>query len=758
MNISNHILGFPRIGVNRELKKAQENYWNKKISQKELLKVGKKIRIYNLKKQKKMGLDFLSVGDFSWYDHVLTTSIMLGNIPKRFINENQKKIDIDTMFYIARGVSHNNKETFPSEMTKWFNTNYHYIVPEFNKFSSFNFNCSQLLIEIDEALLIGKKVKPVILGPMSYLWLGKVDSKNFNCLNLLPKLLNVYREIFKFFKKKNIKWVQIDEPILSLELSDFWKEKFIYSYKYLKGYTKKLLTTYFGNISHNLDVVNSIPIDGVHIDIIYGNYDLLTFNEILSDKILLSLGIINGKNIWKSDLLKYYNIIKNFKKIRKNIWIGTSCSLLHIPIDINKEKKMTDKLKSYFSFAVQKCYEVFLLTNALNTGNIDLIKSWIFPLYSKKNKLNFNNKNLKKRLSLITEKDYKRCNEYRVRIKKQQKKLNLPIFPVTTIGSFPQTRDLRNLRLKFKENRINKTEYENNIFNIIKYNIKKQEELEIDVLVHGEPERNDMVEYFGEHLDGFLFTENGWVQSYGSRCVKPPIIIGDIFRSKKITIKWIKYAQSLTKKPVKGMLTGPITIFLWSFPREDLSYKIIIKQIALALKDEINDLEKNNINIIQIDEPALREGLPLNIKKRKKYLKTAINAFKLSVSSVKDTTQIHTHMCYCEFNDIIESITNLDADVITIEATRSRMDLLKCFKNFNYPNSIGPGFYDIHSPNIPTEEDILKLIYKSTKFIEVNKLWVNPDCGLKTRTWKESEKSLKNLVSAAKKMRLIKYS
>ncbi|CAL4317850.1 5-methyltetrahydropteroyltriglutamate--homocysteine methyltransferase [Buchnera aphidicola (Chaitophorus sp. 3695)] len=755
MTIFNHILGFPRIGFQRELKIAQEMYWSKKISKIKLKKIGKKIRIKNLKTQQKMGLDFLSVGDFSWYDHVLSTTMMLGNIPKRFMTSNNK-IDIDTLFYIARGVSDHNNSTNPSEMTKWFNTNYHYIVPEFSTDSVFNFSWKQLLKEIDEALLIGKNIKPVILGPMSYLWLGKTYEVNFNRFDLLDKILHVYKIIFSCLKKKGIQWVQIDEPILSLDLSPVWKKNFILSYNYLKCNINILLTTYFGNISHNLDIIKEIPIKGIHLDLVSGNYNLSELKTNFSQDIVLSLGIVNGKNIWKTDLLKYYFLIKKILKYRDNIWIGSSCSLMHVPVDINQEKKMKTELKVLFSFAVQKCYELYLLSNALNINKTDLLESWILPLLSYNNiiKNNKNNDIQDKILNLKT-KDYKRKNSYKIRYKKQKNKLNLPILPITTIGSFPQTKDLRDLRSSFKEKLITKKEYKKKIFKIIKYNIIEQEKLNIDVLVHGEPERNDMVEYFGENLEGFLFTDYGWVQSYGSRCVKPPIIYSDISRVSPITLDWIKYAQSLTKKPVKGMLTGPVTILLWSFPREDISHKTIATQISLALKDEIYDLEKNGINIIQIDEPALREGLPLRDIDKKKYLDWAINSFKLTVSDVKDSTQIHTHMCYCEFNDIIQSISDLDADVITIETARSNMEILACFKNFKYPNSIGPGFYDIHSPNIPKEIDIIKLIKKSMKIIPIKKLWINPDCGLKTRTWIEVKYALKNLVSATLKIRSI---
>jgi len=485
------------------------------------------------------------------------------------------------------------------------------------------------------------------------------------------------------------------------------------------------------------------------------DFDLLNLNKKLPKDIVVSLGVINGKNIWRANLLKIFHLIKDFKKFRKNLWIGTSCSLLHVPVDLDQEKNFNPTIKNYFSFAVQKCYELFLLSDALHHNSKCLLESWVLPLSYKENLNSINIKKINDKLLKIKQKDYQRKSNYSIRYKKQQRKLNLPKLPITTIGSFPQTNELRLLRSKFKNKIIDKKYYKKEIFKIIKKNIEIQENLGIDVLVHGEPERNDMVEYFGENLNGFLFTQNGWVQSYGSRCVKPPIIFSDIFRSKPITLSWIKYAQSLTNKPVKGMLTGPITILLWSFPREDISPKLISKQIALALQDEIIDLERNKINIIQIDEPALREGLPLRNIDKKKYLKWAVNAFKLSVSLVKDTTQIHTHMCYCEFHDIIDSIIDLDVDVITIENARSNMEILKFFKRFKYSNSIGPGFYDIHSPNIPTEESFIKLIKKSIKFIDVEKLWVNPDCGLKTRTWKEVKKSLRNLVSATKKLRAL---
>ncbi|WP_343152799.1 5-methyltetrahydropteroyltriglutamate--homocysteine S-methyltransferase [Buchnera aphidicola] len=753
MTVFNHILGFPRIGSKRELKKAQEEYWSGKITKKELLFVGKKLRKENWKQQKKYGIDFLPVGDFSWYDHVLTTSMFLGNIPDRHKNSDSS-IDIDTMFRIARGSAPKGKPVSASEMTKWFNTNYHYIVPEFHKNQEFSYSWNQLLEEVDEALSLGYKIKPILLGPLTYLWLGKIKGDYFNRIDLLHKILPIYKHILKELSDRGISWVQIDEPILGLELSNKWKEGFKFAYRFLGHHKNLLLTTYFEDVSLNLDLIVQLPIAGLHIDLFSGSYDLLALNKKLPEDWLLSLGVVNGRNIWKTDLLYWFEKIIQIVSKRKNIWIGSSCSLLHSPIDLNLEKNLSQEIKNWFAFALQKCFELSMLTKSLNNKDITGIKEWSELLHTRNISKFVHNKDVQHRLENLNSQSLDRKSAYAARYLEQKKALKLPIFPTTTIGSFPQTEDIRKVRRDFKNGLVTIEDYNEHIKNNIKKVILEQESLGIDVLVHGEVERNDMVEYFGENLNGFAFTDYGWVQSYGSRCVKPPIIIGDIYRTKPITVKWSKYAQSLTNKLVKGMLTGPITILCWSFPREDVSKETIAKQIALALQDEVLDLESAGIKIIQIDEPALREGLPLRKQDWKKYLSWAVKAFKLTCFGVKNTTQIHTHMCYCEFEDIMDAIVHLDADVITIETSRSDMQLLEFFKNFKYPNGIGPGVYDIHSPNVPKIEDIKNLLTKALTYISKENLWVNPDCGLKTRTWIETRKALKNMVLAAENMRL----
>ncbi|QCI16876.1 5-methyltetrahydropteroyltriglutamate--homocysteine S-methyltransferase [Buchnera aphidicola (Aphis helianthi)] len=749
MVISNHILGFPRIGINRELKRAQESYWSGDITQSDLFFIGKNLRKDNWKKQKNAGIQYISVGDFAWYDHVLNTTMMLGNIPERHHNFNSS-IDLDCLFRIARG---SYPDISASEMTKWFNTNYHYIVPEFNKNRTLKFSWNQLLEETDEALLLGYQVKPIILGPITYLWLGKVKGKYFDRLDLLDAILPIYKHVLNELSLKNISFVQIDEPALVLELPEKWKKAYSYAYEYLYGKTKILLTTYFDSINHNIEFIRHLPVYGIHIDLIFGKYNLFDFNNKIPQEWTLSLGVINGRNVWKSDLLKWFKVISKITKLRQNLLISSSCSLLHSPIDLDQEKNLDTETKKWFSFAVQKCSELTLLLKALQNNNTNLIEQWCDPIYKREFSNKVHNFDVQKRFYSILNTNFSRTNNYSIRSKEQKNKFNLPILPTTTIGSFPQTIEIRKLRRDYKENLINLEEYEKGIRKSIKEVIKIQEKLDIDVLVHGEAERNDMVEYFGEHLDGFVFTNNGWVQSYGSRCVKPPIIIGDISRPKSMTIKWIKYAQSLTKKPVKGMLTGPVTILFWSFPREDISLEVISKQIALALQDEVLDLERAGIEIIQIDEPALREGLPLKKSLWNEYLTWATDSFRLTCFNVKNTTQIHTHMCYCEFNDIMYSIALLDADVITIETARSDMELLESFKEFKYPNEVGPGVYDIHSSNIPNIKSIHILLKKAMQYIPLDRIWVNPDCGLKTRNWNETISALQIMVEATKIMR-----
>ncbi len=752
MTIISHTLGFPRVGLRRELKKAQENYWAGKCSQQELLAVGRELRARHWQQQKEAGVDLLPVGDFAWYDHVLTTSLLLGNVPARHQNQDGS-IDLDTLFRLGRGRAPSGEPAAAAEMTKWFNTNYHYMVPEFSQGQQFKLSWTQLLDEVDEALALGHRIKPVLLGPVTYLWLGKVKGAAFDRLSLLEDILPVYQQLLAELQKRGIEWVQIDEPALVLELPQAWRDAFPLAYSTLQGHTKLLLTTYFDSIGHNLDVIKTLPVQGLHVDVVHGKDDIQQLNQQIPADWLLSLGVINGRNVWRADLSSLFERLQPLVAQRQQLWIGSSCSLLHSPIDLSVETRLDAEVKSWFAFALQKCSELALLSNALNHNDAAALVAWSAPIRDRANSTRVHNAAVAARLAKIQRQDVERHSTYAVRAQAQRERFNLPAWPTTTIGSFPQTTEIRGLRLDFKKGNIDGGHYRTGIAEHIKQAIVEQERLGLDVLVHGEAERNDMVEYFGENLDGFVFTQNGWVQSYGSRCVKPPVIIGDISRPQAITVEWAKYAQSLTDKPVKGMLTGPVTILCWSFPREDVTRETIAKQIALALRDEVADLEKAGIGIIQIDEPALREGLPLHQSDWAAYLAWAVDAFRLNAAVAQDSTQIHTHMCYCEFNDIMDSIAALDADVITIETSRSDMDLLDAFKAFEYPNEMGPGVYDIHSPNVPSVEWMEQLLRKAALSIPPERLWVNPDCGLKTRGWVETRQALANMVKAAQKLR-----
>ncbi|CAI2119276.1 5-methyltetrahydropteroyltriglutamate--homocysteine methyltransferase [Serratia fonticola] len=754
MTILNHTLGFPRVGLRRELKKAQESYWAGNSTQEELLAVGRELRARHWQQQQQAGVDLVPVGDFAWYDHVLTTSLLLGNVPVRHQNQDGS-IDLDTLFRIGRGRAPTGEPAAAAEMTKWFNTNYHYMVPEFTQGQQFKLGWTQLLDEVDEALALGHKIKPVLLGPVTYLWLGKVKGEQFDRLSLLNDILPVYQQVLAELAKRGIEWVQIDEPALVLELPNAWLEAFKPAYAALQGQVKLLLTTYFDSIGHNLNTIRELPVQGLHVDLVAGKDDAAALNNALPKEWVLSLGVINGRNVWRADVSSWFERLQPLVGSRP-LWIGTSCSLLHSPIDLSVESRLDEEVKSWFAFALQKCAELALLSSALNAPGADKqakLDAYSAPIRARRQSSRVHNAQVEKRLAAITAKDSERQRPYEQRAQAQRDRFNLPAWPTTTIGSFPQTTEIRGLRLDFKQGRLDGSNYRTSIGEHIKQAIAEQERLGLDVLVHGEAERNDMVEYFGENLDGFVFTQNGWVQSYGSRCVKPPVIIGDISRPEAITVEWAKFAQSLTDKPVKGMLTGPVTILCWSFPREDVTREVIAKQIALALRDEVEDLEKAGIGIIQIDEPALREGLPLRQSDWAAYLDWAVDAFKLNAAVAQDDTQIHTHMCYCEFNDIMDSIAALDADVITIETSRSDMDLLEAFKEFDYPNEIGPGVYDIHSPNVPSVEWIEALLRKAAQNIPAERLWVNPDCGLKTRGWPETRQSLANMVLAAQRLR-----
>lgn len=752
MTILNHTLGFPRVGLHRELKKAQESYWAGNSTQQELLAVGRELRARHWQQQKEAGVDLLPVGDFAWYDHVLTTSLLLGNVPARHQNEDGS-VDLDTLFRLGRGRAPTGEPAAAAEMTKWFNTNYHYMVPEFTKGQQFRLTWTQLLEEVDEALALGHKVKPVLLGPVTWLWLGKVKGEPFDRLSLLKAILPVYQQVLAELAKRDVEWVQIDEPALVLELPQAWREAFKTAYGALQSATKLLLTTYFDSIGQNIDVIRTLPVQGLHVDVVHGRDDIQQLNQLIPTDWLLSLGVINGRNVWRADLSRWFERLQPLTGQRDRLWIGSSCSLLHSPIDLSVETRLDNEVKSWFAFALQKCTELALLSKALNNNDPASLEAWSAPVRARAYSGRVHNAAVGERLAAIAAQDSERRSPYAQRASAQRQRFNLPAWPTTTIGSFPQTTEIRGLRLGFKQGRLDSNHYRTGIAEHIKQAIAEQERLGLDVLVHGEAERNDMVEYFGEHLDGFVFTQNGWVQSYGSRCVKPPVIIGDVSRPEPITVEWATYAQSLTNKPVKGMLTGPVTILCWSFPREDLARETIARQIALALRDEVADLEKAGIGIIQIDEPALREGLPLHQSDWAAYLAWAVDAFRLNAAVARDETQIHTHMCYCEFNDIMDSIAALDADVITIETSRSDMELLESFEEFEYPNEIGPGVYDIHSPNVPGVEWMEALLRKAAKRIPAERLWVNPDCGLKTRGWTETRQALANMVKAARHLR-----
>jgi len=752
-----HILGFPRIGAFRETKKAVEAYWRGEITQEELTRIGQQIRGDNWKLQADAGLDFVSVGDFSWYDHVLDTSVMLGVVPTRFEKKNGT-IDINTYFCMARGQAPGVKETTACEMTKWFNTNYHYIVPELTHDQVFQLSSDKLFQEIDEAKQRGFAVKPVILGPLSYLWLGKTKGTEFNKLDLLKKLLPVYNQILDKLIERQIDWVQIDEPILILDLPEAWRQAFSEAYQTLNLKSIQcLLSTYFGGLHENVKLVNELPIQGLHIDVCSAPKELDHIVTTLPNDRILSLGVINGRNIWKANLQQAIDTLKPIHaKLQDRLWIGSSCSLLHVPVDLDNETTLDAELKNWLAFAKQKVTEITLLTDILTKGESNhtaQLEKNAQALQSRQQSSRIHHAKVKDRVNQLTADFAKRQNQYQQRAEVQRKNLGLPLFPTTSIGSFPQTKEIRLVRQDYKTGKLDYETYVAKIKQEIADVIRIQEELDIDVLVHGEAERNDMVEYFGELLNGFAFTQNGWVQSYGSRCVKPPIIYGDVSRSEPMTVAWSAYAQSLTKRPVKGMLTGPVTILAWSFVRDDQPNGTTGLQIALALRDEVCDLERAGIRVIQIDEPAFRETLPLRKSDWQTYLDWAVFSFRVASSGVQDKTQIHTHMCYSEFNEVIKYIADLDADVITIESSRSEMELLKAFEDFDYPNEIGPGIYDIHSPRVPTETEMVQQLEKARQYIPAERLWVNPDCGLKTRGWTEVKYALNNMVTAAKRLR-----
>ena len=750
-----HNLGFPRVGARRELKFALESYWKGESGLEQLLEVAKALRARHWQNQ--AGLDFVPVGDFTLYDHMLDMSVSLGNLPARATAGGGS--ELDAFFRTARGRSPNDSGAgvAAGEMTKWFNSNYHYIVPEFDRNTSFKLNARRLLDQIAEAKAAGVKFKPVIVGPVTYLYLGK-SKDDSNRLDLLERLLPVYKQLLDQLATAGAEWVQIDEPVLVTTLDSAWRSAIKTAYHELNRTTPKLLlTTYFGDFGDNLDLIHDLPVDGVHLDVINAPAEVNKLVDLLPATKVLSLGVIDGRNIWKSDLNKILDLLEPLQeRLGDRLWVAPSSSLLHVPVDLAQEDQLDGEVKNWLAFAIQKLDELRTLKTALEQGRAavaDALQANRAALQARAQSPRVHNPAVKSRVAGVSKALGNRQAPYAERAKAQHALLKLPAFPTTTIGSFPQTAEIRKARSDFKAGKISEAQYIEEMQKDIRYCVEIQEQLDIDVFVHGEAERNDMVEYFGEQLEGYVFSRFGWVQSYGSRCVKPPIIFGDISRPKAMTVFWSQYAQSLTQRPMKAMLTGPVTILNWSFVRDDQPRSETCLQIAFAIRDEVLDLEKAGLKVIQIDEPALREGLPLKKAQWQPYLDWAVFAFRVSANGVANDTQIHTHMCYSEFNDIMPAIADLDADVITIETSRSDMELLDAFDKFNYPNEIGPGVYDIHSPNVPTVEAMVDLMEKALKRIPKERLWVNPDCGLKTRGWPETKAALENMVQAAKILR-----
>lgn len=748
MTVKSTNLGYPRIGEKRDLKFALEKYWKGEISATELEVKGREIRLHNWKLQSK--LNFIPSNDFSFYDHILDFTCDLNLVPQWYKELNLPQIE--EYFAIARGYQKNGKDVFALEMTKYFDTNYHYIVPileEKNfqpKFSGVESKIVKHFIEAKEA---GFHTCPVIIGPVTYLHLAKVQNPNA----LIEKLAVEYLSIFAELKKEGCTDIQIHEPLLVMDISNDWKNAYKTAYGVIKNGNLNIhLATYFEDISSNVDLLNVFDVSSIHLDAVRGSEKLEEIIAKIPENIAISLGIVDGRNIWKNDIVSSINLVKKIAE-KRSVIVAPSCSMAFSPVNLENETKLDAEFISWLSFAKQKVKEIEEIVNAVNGNeNKAFIEENIEAMASKKASSRIHNNAVKQRVSQIQEGDYHRQNPFAIR-KEAQKYLGLPLLPTTTIGSFPQTAEVRKQRNLLKKREISQEQYDDFIANETKKCVQWQEEIDIDMPVHGEFERNDMVEFFGEQLQGFAFTQNGWVQSYGSRCVKPPIIFGDVSRPKPMTVRWSKFAANLTKRPMKGMLTGPITMMKWAFPRNDETLDVICKQIALALRDETKDLENAGIKAIQMDEPAIREAMPLKSSKAKEYLKWAVDVFKLSVAIADDKTQIHTHMCYSEFDDIMPEIARMDADVISIETSRSNMELLRSFEEFNYPNDIGPGVYDIHSPRVPNKSEMENLLKKAIAVLPKENIWVNPDCGLKTRGWKEVKEALINMVEVAKSLR-----
>ncbi|KAG5998124.1 homocysteine methyltransferase Met26 [Claviceps spartinae] len=757
--VQSAVLGFPRMGVLRDLKKATEAYWGGKISQADLLTEAKRLRLAHWKIQKDAGVDIIPSNDFALYDHVLHQIQDFGAVPERYTKDGLDTVD--QYFAMGRGHQKGGVDVPSLEMVKWFDSNYHYVKPTLQDNQTFKLvDSPKAVAEFKEAKEAGIATRPVLVGPVSFLHLGKADrGQSVDPIDLLDKLLPVYEQLLVKLKEAGAETVQIDEPTLVFDLPAKTKAAFKPAYEKFASLGDKIpklvFTTYFGDIVHNLDLLPK-DIYAVHIDLVRNPEQLETVAGAIGSKTVLSVGVVDGRNIWKTNLKRAIETVQTavHKLGEERVIVATSSSLIHTPHTIASEKKLDPEVADWFSFASEKVVEIALIAKAVTNGPSSVreqLEANEKSMQARATSSRTNDPEVKERQSKVTQKDHERQSEFTTRIAAQQKKLNLPLFPTTTIGSFPQTSEIRVQRNKFTKGEITEEQYDKFIEEEIKQNVKIQEELGLDVFVHGEPERNDMVQYFGERLKGYTFTTHAWVQSYGSRCVRPPIIVGDISRPAPMTVKESKYAVSVSSKPMKGMLTGPVTCLRWSFPRDDVHQSVQAQQLALALRDEVVDLEKAGVDVIQVDEPALREGLPLRSgKERDAYLQWAVNAFKLSTAGVEDATQIHSHFCYSEFQDFFHAIAALDADVLSIENSKSDAKLLRVFVDSAYPRHIGPGVYDIHSPRVPSEQEIRDRIEEMLQFLKPEQLWIDPDCGLKTRQWKETKEALVNMVNAAK--------
>lgn len=763
-------LGYPRIGAHRELKRAVEAYWAGDLSEEELQGAARALRESNWKLQQTLGLDHIPSNDFSFYDQVLDTAAMVGAVPERFGfgSDGDREVGLETYFAMARGLQEKGVDAGEGgaqamEMTKWFDTNYHYIVPELHEGQTFELSSPAPIDAFEEAKDLGVHTRPVLVGPVTFLLLSKAPAGDVEPLDLLDNLLPVYEEVLSCLADAGATDVQLDEPFLALDLSAETLRAYDRTYDRLAQVAPDALdvhlTTYFDGLRANLEPALNLPVASVHLDLARAPEQLADALELVPADLKLSLGLIDGRNVWRADLDALLETVETAARALgpERVLVGPSCSLLHVPVDLDTEPDLDDEASSWLAFAKQKLEEIVALARTANSSEKD--KTELVFEASRNAKASraaserVNDPAVQERTAAVTGEMMSRESAFAQRRTLQQEKLGLPRLPTTTIGSFPQTTEVRKKRSAFRKGNLERADYEAFLEGVIEDTIRRQEDIGLDVLVHGESERSDMVEYFGQRMDGFLFTKNGWVQSYGSRCVRPPVIFGDVSRPAPMTVRWSEYAQRLTEQPVKGMLTGPVTILQWSFVRDDQPHAETCRQIALAIRDEVADLETAGIPVIQIDEPALREGLPLRQSDWQDYLDWSVGAFRLASAGVEDATQIHTHMCYAEFNDIIGAIADMDADVISIESSRSKMELLDAFDEFDYPNQIGPGVYDIHSPRIPSQGEIEDLIDKALDALPAEQLWVNPDCGLKTRRWKEVEPALRNMVAAARSKR-----